>query len=696
MKKINILSAELSNKIAAGEVVERPASVVKELIENSIDAKSTNIKIFIKEFGVREIRIVDNGNGISNDDIKTAFLRHATSKINSDYDLFHINTLGFRGEALASIASVSKVIIKSCSGESQGKILEINGGKITSEEFYAPIKGTDISVQNLFYNTPARLKYLRNSNTEQANIMNIINKFVMSYPNISFEVHIDGKIALKTYGDGNLHKVLSKVYSNNIAKNMLEFSGQNDDYSIEGYISVPEETRASKNYINIFINGRYIKNYIIQNTIVAAYGTFLMKNRYPIVVINIKMNPILLDVNVHPTKQEVRLSKEEELTILIKNVISTRLSNYTYIPQGINNVLTKKQKEIVEQIDFSEELDNKFIFGEDNTVVVDYPNESKNSLNNKDISNNNQSSNSKNIEELPTISYNYRVDKKTNYSINYPNGRKNSAFKDNNNNTLNYSKNNNINTKKEKENFLEFIKPNVKENTSIYNTSNLKKEEKVDSDLRNEKNDTSLNNDIKTKDKLVTKTLPELQVLAQLFKTYILAQTGNELYLIDQHAAAERYNYEKLQKSFSEEIVIQKQLLVPITFDFSIEEAVEIKNNINKLNKLGIRLEEFGTESFVLREIPNWVTTNENMVKDMIQKVLDNKNITYIELRNDAIAMASCKMSIKANQVLTEREQNKVIEDLYKCDNPFTCPHGRPIITKMDKKDLEKMFKRIV
>ncbi len=289
MRKINILSHSLANKIAAGEVVERPSSVVKELLENSIDAGSTNIKIIIKQFGIEEIRIIDNGSGISNDDIEIAFMRHATSKITTDYDLFHINTLGFRGEALASIASVSKIDIKSCAGEPQGKHLEILGGEIVLNEYYAPIKGTDITVKDLFYNTPARLKYLRHQNTEQGSIINIINKLALANPEISFEVIIDGKIALKTYGDGDKHKLISKIYTVSVAKNMLKFSGENDDYSIDGFISNPEETRANKNYINIFINGRYIKNFSIQNAIIDAYGTFLMKNRYPIAVINIKM-----------------------------------------------------------------------------------------------------------------------------------------------------------------------------------------------------------------------------------------------------------------------------------------------------------------------------------------------------------------------------------------------------------------------
>ena len=724
MGKINILSAELSNKIAAGEVVERPSSVVKELVENSIDAGSTNIKVIIKEFGIQQIRIIDNGSGISNDDLARAFLRHATSKISADYDLFHIETLGFRGEALASISSVSKVTIKSCAGEAQGKMLVLEGGKVVSEEYYAPIKGTDLSVENLFYNTPARLKYLRNPHTEQANITNIIHKFALSYPNVAFELHIDGKITFKTYGDGDVHKILSKIYNMGVARNMIEFSGSNDDYKVFGYISVPEETRASKNYINIFINGRYIKNYGIQNAIIDAYGTLLMINRYPLCVINIEMNPILLDVNVHPTKQEVRLSKEAELIRLIKEVIAERLSNYTYIPQGMNNVLTKKEKAKIEKINFLDELDNKFgdvedknIFSTEQRGVVDnvqdensfsedpkglviraevessFPDtqeevashviqedeflfggdllsksgEEKIPVQSKENTFNQRNKTQKIKSDLPDLSYS-----------SHPRDNRN-KFGDKP-------------TKKEIENFMNFSK---KEDNASYNdrteevVSNVVKDDSHFDEIKDAK--------IVQDDDTKVRTLPDLKVLAQIFKTYILSEADNKLFLIDQHAAAERYNYEKLQREFIERKNYKKQMLIPLMFDFSVEEAAEVRNNLEKFEELGIVFEEFGDNSYVVREFPGWIEEDEEqMIKIIVEKVLRNNNITFNELRNDAIAMASCKMSIKANQVLTDVEMNKVISDLYECKNPFTCPHGRPIITKMEKKDLEKMFKRIV
>ena len=707
MGKINILSAELSNKIAAGEVVERPSSVVKELVENSIDAGSTNIKVIIKEFGIQQIRIIDNGSGISNDDLARAFLRHATSKISADYDLFHIETLGFRGEALASISSVSKVTIKSCAGEAQGKMLVLEGGKVVSEEYYAPIKGTDLSVENLFYNTPARLKYLRNPHIEQANITNIIHKFALSYPNVAFELHVDGKITFKTYGDGDVHKILSKIYNMGVARNMIEFSGNNDDYKVFGYISVPEETRASKNYINIFINGRYIKNYGIQNAIIDAYGTLLMINRYPLCVINIEMDPILLDVNVHPTKQEVRLSKEAELIRLIKEVIAERLSNYTYIPQGMNNVLTKKEKAKIEKINFLDELDNKFgdvedknIFSEekkepevDLEVELSFPDtqeevashviqedeilfggdlltntaEEKIPVQSKENTFNQRNKTQKIKSDLPDLSYSSHPRDNRNKYGDKP-------------------------TKKEIENFMNFSK---KEDNSSYDDRTEKVVSNVvkDDSHFNEIKDAKIVQDDDTK----VRTLPDLKVLAQIFKTYILSEADNKLFLIDQHAAAERYNYEKLQREFIERKNYKKQMLIPLMFDFSVDEAAEVRNNLEKFEELGIVFEEFGDNSYVVREFPGWIEEDEEqMIKIIVEKVLRNNNITFNELRNDAIAMASCKMSIKANQVLTDVEMNKVISDLYECKNPFTCPHGRPIITKMEKKDLEKMFKRIV
>ena len=492
-----------------------------------------------------------------------------------------------------------------------------------------------------------------------------------------------------------------------VARNMIEFSGNNDDYKVFGYISVPEETRASKNYINIFINGRYIKNYGIQNSIIDAYGTLLMINRYPLCVINIEMDPILLDVNVHPTKQEVRLSKEAELIRLIKEVIAERLSNYTYIPQGMNNVLTKKEKAKIEKINFLDELDNKFGDVEDNVIFSEEKKEPKVDVEvERSFSDNQEESTSHVVQEdeflfggdLLTNSDEEKTSvqsKENTYVQRNKTQRIKSDLPD-----LSYSSHPRDNrnkfgdkpTKKEIENFMNFSR---KEDNSSYDDRPEKVVSNVvkDDSHFNEIKDAKIVQDDDTK----IRTLPDLKVLAQIFKTYILSEADNKLFLIDQHAAAERYNYEKLQREFIERKNYKKQMLIPLMFDFSVDEAAEVRNNLEKFEELGIVFEEFGDNSYVVREFPGWIEEDEEqMIKIIVEKVLRNNNITFNELRNDAIAMASCKMSIKANQVLTDVEMNKVKSDLYECKNPFTCPHGRPIITKMEKKDLEKMFKRIV
>lgn len=398
------------------------------------------------------------------------------------------------------------------------------------------------------------------------------------------------------------------------------------------------------------------------------------------------MNPILLDVNVHPTKQEVRLSKEAELIRLIKEIIAERLSNYTYIPQGMNNVLTKKEKSRIEKLDFLSELDTKFGIEEDAEI-------SKKQLEDKIINEDNFIFGEDNVSSETNISVNDKNEKSDN-SYNRKTNRVKSDLPD-----LSYSPHPKDNrnrfgekpTKKEIENFMNFSKRDKIEYT----------EDKVilcsDSELDNSHFDEIKNAKIVQDDETKVRTLPDLKVLAQIFKTYILSEADNKLYLIDQHAAAERYNYEKLQREFSDRKNYKKQMLIPLMFDFSVEEAAEVRNNLEKFEELGIVFEEFGDNSYVVREFPGWIEEDEEeMIKIIVEKVLKNNNITFNELRNDAIAMASCKMSIKANQILNEVEMNKVISDLYECKNPFTCPHGRPIITKMEKKDLEKMFKRIV
>ena len=335
MGRIHELSDILADQIAAGEVVERPASVVKELVENALDAHSSQIDIYVEEAGLKSIQVIDNGEGISQADVLIAFRRHATSKITDRADLFKVKTLGFRGEALPSIASVSHVSLEtSTQAESAGSLVEIKGGELIKQQPSSARNGTKITVTDLFFNTPARLKYLSSRATELANISDIVNRLALSHTDVAFSLVSDGKTIFKTAGNGNLKQAVSAIYGLTSARQMIEFSGADADFAVSGLISLPKLTRAARSYISLLINGRYIKNFRISKAVVAGYGSKLMVGRYPLAVVNIKLDPLLVDVNVHPTKQEVRISKEEQLEFLLTKAVSQALSKEHLIPNG--------------------------------------------------------------------------------------------------------------------------------------------------------------------------------------------------------------------------------------------------------------------------------------------------------------------------------------------------------------------------
>ncbi|MDN5808908.1 MAG: DNA mismatch repair endonuclease MutL, partial [Staphylococcus equorum] len=344
MGKIKELQTSLANKIAAGEVVERPGSVVKELLENAIDAQATEINIEVEQSGVTSIRVVDNGTGIHIEDLGLVFHRHATSKLDADDDLFHIRTLGFRGEALASISSVSKVTLKTCTDNEEGQEIYVENGEILNQKPAKAKQGTDILVESLFYNTPARLKYIKSLYTELGKITDIVNRMAMSHPGIRISLISDGRTILKTNGSGRTNEVMAEIYGMKVAKDLVHISGETSDYRLEGYVAKPEHSRSNKHYISIFINGRYIKNFLINKAILEGYHTLLMIGRFPICYINIEMDPILVDVNVHPTKLEVRLSKEDQLFELIVEKIREAFKDRILIPQNDMNKLTQKNK----------------------------------------------------------------------------------------------------------------------------------------------------------------------------------------------------------------------------------------------------------------------------------------------------------------------------------------------------------------
>ena len=604
MSKIRVMDEILANKIAAGEVVERIVSIVKELVENSIDAGSDEIKIELVESGLREIKITDNGIGMDNTDAKNAFLRHATSKIYNDDDLFNICSLGFRGEALPSIASVSEVELRTCHKDNEvGTYIHIKGGKIIEEDNSDGRIGTSFKITNLFYNTPARLKHLASSYSELSNVVDYVNKIALSYPDIKFRLVNDGKELLNTDGSGNILKVIKNIYGLDVTKRMIEVTGSNDDYSIHGYISLPEVTRSNRNNMTTIVNGRVVKNSTLYRSINDAYSNYKEDTRYPVCVLIIDTDPRLLDVNIHPSKLDIKFSNFEELNNLIKDIIGNALRNKMLIPSisVSESVPSKKYKNLT--ID----IDRNNIVKEDN---IEYKNKLEDLINFKNIDSNND---------------------------------------------------------------LDLIE----------NTESIDEEEES---LVKEIVDDS-------------KKLPELYPVGLLHGTYIVCENEKGIYLIDQHAAKERINYEKISYVLSHPGGNTISPIVPIVIELPMNEYLVLKENMDILDKLNITIEEFGATSFRVVSHPTWFISGkeEEIVKQIIEMILIKEKNFSLEKFNDNLAkMVSCKMSIKANTYIDKPSMESLINDLRKCNNPFNCPHGRPSIIHFSIYELEKMFKRSI
>ncbi len=580
MSKIQIMNEILANKIAAGEVVEKTMNVVKELVENSIDAESNEIKIDLIDSGIKEIKVTDNGIGMDKEDAVLAFSRHATSKLIKEDDLFNINSLGFRGEALPSIASVSHVTLKTCNNNSS-TVVEVDGG-ITKEVKSAPLrKGTTIIVNDLFYNTPVRLKYLKNQYVELANITEYINKMALSYPNIKFTLTNNDKVLLSTDGSNRLLKVINDIYGISVTKKMIEINNENYDYQIKGYISYPEIVKSNRNAITILVNGRVIKNNEIIKTITDSYHTYIAVDKFPIVVLQIEVDPVLIDVNVHPTKMDVKFSKMDKLKELINETISKKLSSLTLIPNVENITIEDEQK-----------LEINLNIGKTNTPIID------------------------------------------------------------------------IEPKKEYETItLDF---NVKEEEEQYQEEN--------------------------KINRIKKIYP----VGLVHGTYIVGENEDGMFLIDQHAANERINYEIFLKAMGEHDKTSTDLLIPLTIEIPNNEYLILKENFNILDNLGIIYEEFGINTLLIRTVPIWLPSNN--LEEAIRKIIDIIVVTEdfsSEKFTEKIAITlACKLSIKANDRITIEDMEVLLERLRNCSNPFTCPHGRPTIITYTKYELEKLFKR--
>ncbi|MFD1066300.1 DNA mismatch repair endonuclease MutL [Oceanobacillus locisalsi] len=616
----------LANKIAAGEVVERPASVVKEIMENSIDAGATWIRIDVHEAGLSEMRIVDNGSGIAAEEVEKAFLPHATSKISTETDLFHVKTLGFRGEALASIASVSKLSVQTSQGDSAGAALELEGGEIVKRGKSDARQGTEIVVRDLFYNTPARLKYMKSLHTELGHISDVLNRMALAHPEIRIEATHNGKGLLKTSGNNDMLQVISQVYGMSVARQMSPVEYKTVDFTITGYVAKPEVTRASRNYMSTIINGRFIRNVVLNKAIIEGYHTLLPIGRSPIVILSIEMDSILVDVNVHPAKLEARFSKEKELYEAVKDMIQNHFRKMTLIPE-----VTKKPepKEKSEQHAFQFETNPAPSFQEKTEEV----NQTETV-----IKENNASQN-----EIPA--------------------------------------------------FLRDESKAVEADTTQQDIT-VEQEEKTSEKLLNESSFPPREEEYPEKQSRV----PMMYPIGQLQGTYIMAQNENGLYMIDQHAAQERVKYEFFKQKLGKPINESQELLIPMTFDFSKKEAIFIEEAKETLEKAGLFFEPFGNQTYVIRSHPTWFPAGleEEIIREMVDQFIRESTVNVEKIREEAATLMSCKRSIKANHYLTNEEMFQLLEDLRNTTDPFTCPHGRPIIVHFSTYELEKMFKRIM
>lgn len=585
MTKIKVMSDNLANKIAAGEVVEKCASVVKELVENSIDAKATSIKVDLKDGGLSEIKITDNGIGMEAEDALLCFERHATSKLTKEDDLFFINTLGFRGEALPSIASVSEVDLITCATEI-GTHIHIKGGKLIINEPADARTGTIITISNLFFNTPARLKYLKSEQYELANTVSFIEKLSFSYPEIAFELTNNEKTITKTSGSGNLLKTIHEIYGLNVSSKMLEVKASIDDYDMYGYICKPEILKSNRNHMITIVNGRVVKNNDLNRAINDAYYTYKPDIKFPIVVLKFETDPTLIDVNIHPTKQDIKISKMDELYNMIVDTIKDKLYQELLIP----NALKEEAVEI----------------------------------------------------SLPTSML------------------KNEIVEDKVQNTI----------EKEEQYQTELDFSIAEEEESYQN-----KEPIINPELK----------------KLV------LYPVGLALGTYIIAQNEEGVYLIDQHAAQERINYDKYLKALKEKKITTVAPLFPMNIELNSSDFITIKEHMNILDEMGFKIEEFGLNTYVIKEHPTWL--KEGYELESIHKIFDSiisigERFDRVKFNEHIAITLACKMSIKANTRISPEAQEEIINELVQTDNPYNCPHGRPTIIKFSIYDLEKMFKR--
>ncbi|SYX84466.1 DNA mismatch repair endonuclease MutL [Paenibacillus alvei] len=780
MAIIKILDEHIANQIAAGEVVERPSSVVKELVENSIDAGATRIDVSVEEGGLQLIRVKDNGSGIADDDAENAFLRHATSKIHTGKDLFSIRSLGFRGEALPSIAAVAKVeLVTSTESSGLGRRLVIEGGTIKSYEPAQSMQGTEITVRELFYNTPARLKYMKTIQTELGHISDLIYRLALSYPSIAFTLKHNEHTLLQTIGNGDLLQVIASVYGVQTAKGMLQVKGEHLDFEVEGYIGKPELTRSNRNAMSWMINGRYVRSFPLNQAILRAYHTFLPINRYPMLVLHVTMHPSLVDVNVHPAKLEVRFSKEAELCAFIEETVKQLLHKQRLIPEAAPK--KAKVRTYVEQAELQWEAAETIAANQEKqlkpmgALVIESDPSSTTQLEKEDreqSQSNADTSHQPNVQRQPELTgkgnqtaatemsraapealqpTNESVidstaqsgsveQKKTEQQQLQEEGRKNEdvsagavsadpmAIKPTESSSSNEDAVDSPAKLKqavdhdvipstsydaETASIMSGQEERVREtspsygsrnagssNTSAYSNpySNAKQQAgQAAVKAGAEKWKEWLTEEGGTDNAALPK-FPALSYIGQLHGTYLIASNEEGLYLIDQHAAHERINYEYYFERFGKPVEASQELLLPITLEFTPADAERIRSRMHLLEQVGIVMEPFGGQTFLVRSHPYWFPKGEetDIIQEMTDWVLSEKAPDIAKLREASATMCSCKASIKANQRLTAAEAETLFVRLGTCRQPFTCPHGRPIVIRFTTYDLEKMFKRVM
>ncbi|MBQ7757833.1 DNA mismatch repair endonuclease MutL [Anaerotignum sp.] len=685
MQKIRLLDSKTINKIAAGEVVESPKSVVKELTENAIDAGASSVTVEIKEGGISYIRVADNGSGIPKEQVKSAFLRHATSKMSQIEDLEHIFTLGFRGEALASIAAVAQVeMLTKTRDEETGTRICINAGEIEVMEDTACREGTSITVKNLFYNVPARRKFLKKPATESGYVSDLVNKIALGHPEVAIQYINNGTTVLHTAGNNDPKTAVFYVYGKDAANNMLPISYKKGEYAVSGLIGKPELCRANRNYENLFINGRFIKNQVVSSAVEDAYKTKLIIGKFPVFVLNLEVEPALVDVNVHPAKLEVRFKNDDEVYEFFYTAVSKALQETVLIPKAVleKDKKPKEKQPEPEQQTLADNFKKEEIPAKPAEKVVDKPAEKPAEhpkfesviLPKAEL----PGTEAPKVEERPSApvpaggrSVDELLKRKPSAS-----GVAQKAEP--------YLKKEAVQEKKVELPKAEPVQPKVEPVQKVEPPVNVKPEQ----------------GEIPVaKEKIKEEKKPffhNYKIIGQVFRTYWIVEQGECLYLIDQHAAHERILYEELMNKFKEEHVVSQRMLTPLMLNLTPSEVETLKDNKELLESFGFELEDFGGK-FALRSTP-YLLQNPSSVgffTEILDRLAEERITNVYDTKILAVATMACKAAVKGHDVLSVREAEALIHQLLKLEHPFTCPHGRPTIIELTRYEMEKMFKRI-